>query len=98
MSVSLWQCEHVGAYGHFRCQRVAMGIGPAKGLRMIGWQVIERHDGVRLLCPTHREDKEPCREEGENKGKPCSSCAAEDTAARLAEVLAWATEARRVRQ
>ena len=78
-----WECEHPG------CKEIAIGTGAAFGLRAIGW-FFRPGLGQRfsLLCPAHRPDPIPCRESGENAGKPCSLCRADEVAAELQRLIA----------
>jgi hypothetical protein len=47
-----WRCGHPG------CDRSAQGVGTARGLRVIGWQVeaVETSDKLELRCPQHHPD------------------------------------------
>jgi len=74
MSMNLWECERPA------CKSTAVGCGGAAGLIAIGWYFrpgVPTLGRYVLLCPAHRPDPEPCREEGENEGKPCWFCAGE---------------------
>lgn len=66
MALNRWECEHSG------CTSRATGTGGASGLLAIGWWFLP---GSKILCPAHRPDPVPCRADGDNRGKPCSTCA-----------------------
>ena len=66
-----WECEHPG------CTSAAVGVGGAVGLRAIGWWF---ELGPTLFCPVHRPTPILCRDEGDNRGKPCGQCAGEEEA------------------
>lgn len=66
MALNFWQCDHPG------CTVTATGAGGAFGLLAIGWWFLL---GSKLFCPAHRPDPVPCRDDGDNRGKPCSTCA-----------------------
>lgn len=73
--MNVWECEHPG------CTSKAVGTGGAIGLHAIGWyftagSVHGNYESL-LFCPAHRPDPIPCTEESENKGNPCSACAAD---------------------
>lgn len=71
MALNQWECEHPG------CKSTAVGVGGAVGLLAIGWWF---ELGPTLFCPAHRPAPIPCRDDGDNRGKPCSQCAAEEDA------------------
>lgn len=84
-----WDCDKHG------CNSTAVGSGGAVGLRAIGWYFVrgkssELFPGAytlpRILCPFHRPDGIPCRENPESpldrtyQGQNCGLCIAEDEA------------------
>jgi hypothetical protein len=71
VALNKWECEHPG------CTSTAVGVGGAAGLQAIGWWFLP---GPNLRCPAHRPNPIPCREDGDNHGKPCGQCAAEEDA------------------
>lgn len=58
--MNLWQCDA-------GCDREAVGVGGAVGLRAIGWQVIFTSDGrgPLLRCPAHWDPAQAQRQAGE---------------------------------
>lgn len=76
--MNLWECSR------HDCNRKAVGVGGALGLRAIGWHFTM---GGPLLCPVHRPDPIPCSDNDENAGKSCSRCAAEASANAAQELL-----------
>lgn len=77
--MNFWKCDHP------ECDATAVGVGGAIGLHAVGWQfrMGDPEWGSVLLCPFHRTDKVPCKEEGDNHGKPCGPCAAEEQVKRI---------------
>lgn len=73
---NLWECAAPG------CKRTAQGVGPAFGLRAIGWYFVY---GGKPLCPDHRPDGIDCDQE--DGPKPCSQCKAEQEAAELQPLI-----------
>jgi hypothetical protein len=79
--VNLWECAEPD------CKHIALGEGGALGLRAIGWYFVV---GEPLKCPEHRPDgtldhnTRFCEVE---PGQPCSSCQAEQEAARLQPMI-----------
>lgn len=56
--MNVWQCD---AY----CDREAMGVGGAVGLRAVGWQVTFTSNGPLLRCPAHWDPAQARRQAGE---------------------------------
>jgi hypothetical protein len=78
MALNRWDCD--------RCNVQAVGIGPAIGLRAIGWYVeITGNGPPRLLCPSHRMDGIPCKQEQSNL--TCGQCKGKYEAERLSRVI-----------
>lgn len=73
---NLWECSHPG------CTRSAKGVGPAFGLRAIGWYFTY---GGPLFCPDHRPDGIPCDQE--DGPRPCSQCKAEQEANEIQRLI-----------
>jgi len=83
-----WECDHPG------CKVEAVGVGPAYGLRAIGWYF---EIGKGLFCPSHRPDRVPCLDNENNAGVQCSLCAADVTMAVLQKRIAPEVEDRVLR-
>jgi hypothetical protein len=52
IQITRWRCCHPD------CDRSAQGVGTARGLRVIGWQVeaVETSDKLELRCPQHHPE------------------------------------------
>jgi hypothetical protein len=86
--MNLWECCEPG------CPRKCVGCGGAIGLRAIGWYFVPGW-GSNLFCPRHRPDGSTLRTElhgsqdGDDEGKPCSSCQADAEATEIQERLLY---------